>query len=408
VGGIVAQSWGWRWLFLLNLPLGVLVAAAAWGLLVPDPRRREGRVEVQGFLALSAALLGLSLAVLGAPGAGSGWARGGFGGLALLFGAWFVLAERRAAVPLVDLGAILRPSVLAASLALFVALLIMDGGMFLSVLYAQLLGGVSPAAIGLLLAPCATAAFALAPAGGWLAHRIGPRVLAVAGLVGLAASVAIPVRWHPASAASLVFWSNLIAGSSIGLATPALVLVATDSVPRQRVGLGAGVYKTVNELGGVFGVVLLGTFLESRIIANALRQIPGHAETEERIERVLRIAAAEADALAARTRDPAAPARDALLAGAGRPHRAAVERLRRVRRLVAIGRPFPHIADEVVDAESIWLEGADRRHLAEAVVAAEGRPVEGTRLRAGSVIHIGVLAGLGRISVFSITGRGFI
>ena len=281
VGGIVAQSWGWRWLFLLNLPLGVLVAAAAWGLLVPDQRRREGRVEVQGFLALSAALLGLSLTVLGAPGAGSGWARGGFGGLALLFGAWFVLAERRAAVPLVDLGAILRPSVLTASLALFVALLIMDGGMFLSVLYAQLLGGISPAAIGLLLAPCATAAFALAPAGGWLAYRVGPRVLAVAGLVGLAASVAIPVRWHPASAGSLVFWSNLIAGISIGLATPALVLVATDSVPRQRVGLGAGVYKTVNELGGVFGVVLLGTFLESRIIANALRQIPGHFLPQE-------------------------------------------------------------------------------------------------------------------------------
>lgn len=153
--------------------------------------------------------------------------------------------------------------------------------MFLSVLYAQLLGGISPAAIGLLLAPCATAAFALAPAGGWLAHRIGPRVLAVAGLVGLAASVAIPVRWHPASAGSLVFWSNLIAGISIGLATPALVLVATDSVPRQRVGLGAGVYKTVNELGGVFGVVLLGTFLESRIIANALRQIPGHFLPQE-------------------------------------------------------------------------------------------------------------------------------
>jgi EmrB/QacA subfamily drug resistance transporter len=282
VGGIVAQGWGWRWLFLLNLPLGVLVAAAAWGLLARDPgRRREGRVEVRAFFALSAALLAFSLAVLGAPGAPSGWARGGFGALALLFGTWFVRVERRAAVPLVDPGAILRPRVLTASLALFVALLIMDGGMFLSVLYAQLLGGISPAAIGLLLVPCATAAFALAPAGGWLAYRVGPRPLAVAGLVGLAASVAVPIEWHPASAASLVFWSNLIAGASIGLGTPALVLIATNSVPRQRVGLGAGVYKTVNELGGVFGVVLLGTFLETQIIANALRQIPGHFLPQE-------------------------------------------------------------------------------------------------------------------------------
>jgi hypothetical protein len=50
---------------------------------------------------------------------------------------------------------------------------------------------------------------------------------------------------------------------------------------RHRAGLGAGLYKTVNELGGVFGVVLLGTLLEARIVANALRQIPGHFLPQE-------------------------------------------------------------------------------------------------------------------------------
>lgn len=276
VGGIVAQGWGWRAVFWINVPLGLLVAGAAYGLLAPDPPWQRPRFDTQGFFALSAALLAVSLSVMGAPGLGDGWAKGGFVGLALLLGTWFVRAERRAPVPLVDLGAVLRPSVISANIAVFFALLIMTGGMFLSVLYAQLLADASPAAIGLLLAPCAAASFAIAPAGGRLADKIGPRALAVAGLLALGTSVAIPALWHPASPASLVLWSNLIAGAGLGLATPALIRASTESVPRERAGLGAGVYKTVNELGGVFGVVLVGTLLEARIVANALRQIPSH------------------------------------------------------------------------------------------------------------------------------------
>ncbi len=122
---------------------------------------------------------------------------------------------------------------------------------------------------------------ALTPVGGWLVDKVGPQVLATAGLMPLTASVAIPARWHPSSPASLVFWSNLIAGAGIGLATPALIRVATESVGKERTGLGAGLYKTVNELGGVFRVVLLGALLAARIVANALQQLPNHFLPQE-------------------------------------------------------------------------------------------------------------------------------
>ncbi len=52
-------------------------------------------------------------------------------------------------------------------------------------------------------------------------------------------------------------------------------------MPQERAGLGAGVYKTVNEVGGVFGIVLVGTLLEARIVANALRQVPKHFLPQE-------------------------------------------------------------------------------------------------------------------------------
>lgn len=281
VGAVIAQGWGWRVLFLMNLPIGLLLVPATYWLLAPDPARREGRFDMEGFAALAGALLALSISLMGVPGLEGSWFRGGFVVLAILLGVWFMLAERRSREPLVDLDAILRLEIVAANLAVFFALLIMAGGMFLSVLYAQLLTDASPAAIGLLLTPCALLTFAVAPVGGWLSDKVGPRVLAVTGLLALAASVAIPTRWHPSQAVSLVFWTNLIAGAGIGIATPALIRVCTEAVGEKRAGLGAGVYKTVNELGGVFGVVLLGSLLEARIVANALRQIPGHFLPQE-------------------------------------------------------------------------------------------------------------------------------
>ena len=281
VGGMVAEAWGWRALFLMNVPIGLGVAGASYALLTPDARQRSQPFDAYGFVSLSAALLAVSLALMAGPALPGGWGRGALMALALALGAWFVRVERRAPAPLVDPRAILRPGVMAANLAVFFALFVMAGGMFLSVLYAQLLADASPARIGVLLAPCAAATFVVAPIGGHLADGAGPRALAVAGLLGLGASVAIPAWWHPASPASLVLWSKMIAGAGLGLATPALIRASTEGVPRRRAGLGAGVYKTVNELGGVFGVVLLGTFLEGRIVANALRGLPRHFLPDE-------------------------------------------------------------------------------------------------------------------------------
>ncbi len=281
VGAVIAEVWGWRSLFLMNLPIGVVLIAATYRLLPRDSERQAGRFDLKGFVALAAALSSLSMSLMEVPGLEGSWFRGSFVALAILLAVWFVLVERGVPEPLVDLDAIFQPRVVAANLAVFFALVIMAGGMFLSVLYAQLLTNASPATIGLLLMPCALLTFAVAPVGGWLSDKVGPRVLAVSGLLALAASVAIPTRWHPSQAVSLVFWSNLIAGAGIGVATPALIRVCTEAVGEKRAGLGAGVYKTVNELGGVVGVVLLGTLLETRIVTNALKQIPGHFLPQE-------------------------------------------------------------------------------------------------------------------------------
>jgi hypothetical protein len=90
----------------------------------------------------------------------------------------------------------------------------------------------------------------------------------------------------------------VIAGGGVGLSTPALIRVSTESIAERRTGMGAGVYKTVNELGAVFGVLLLGTLLESRIVGNALGELPGHfLPSEISLKSVTSLPALEAHAL---------------------------------------------------------------------------------------------------------------
>jgi MFS family permease len=273
VGGLVTETWGWRAVFLVNLPLGLAAAGLVYWLLAADDRRQP-RFDTHGFVTLGAALLALSAAIMGVPGLGTA-GRVGLGGVALALAAAFVVIERRAPVPLVDFSALGR-GVMGAYLAVLFTLLTMSGGMFLSVIYAGLLADASPRTIGLLLAPCAGASFAMAPLGGLLTDRLGPRLLAMTGLLALGISVTIPIWWHPSSAHWVVLWSTVIAGTGLGVSTPALIRVSTESVAEGRTGLGAGVYKTVNELGAVFGILFLGALLEARIVESVLVELPGH------------------------------------------------------------------------------------------------------------------------------------
>jgi MFS family permease len=119
VGGMVAQTWGWRALFLLNLPVGLLVIGAAYVLLPADPPWRHQRFDIRGFVLLSAALLALSLALTGAPDLGGGWGKGAFVVLSLLLGTGFVVMERRVPQPLMDLEVTFRREVIASNVSVF-------------------------------------------------------------------------------------------------------------------------------------------------------------------------------------------------------------------------------------------------------------------------------------------------
>ena len=255
-GGLLVASAGWRWVFLVNVPVGVAAVAAGWFLL-PRTRQRAARqgADLPGMALLAAAATGTLVAVsavsgLGLPAAGLA----GFAVLAVLSGTGLAWWERRAAAPLIDLpvlaasgiapllaGALCGYLVLFGPLVLFPQALTAHGG---SVARAGLMLSALPAGFGL----AAVAAERILPAR-WPDRR---RCLA-GGLLasGCAAALAIP-----APAVMTVLWLGLL-GAGLGTYIPANNTAIMAAVPPQEAAAAGGMVNMARGLGTALGVAVV-------------------------------------------------------------------------------------------------------------------------------------------------------
>ncbi|NKQ51867.1 MFS transporter [Amycolatopsis sp. K13G38] len=253
VGGLLVSSVGWRWVFLVNVPVGVLGLIAGRFLL---PRTRErtplGRFDVAGLLLLAAGSTALLLALSGISGLRMpAWAAGLLAALAVLAGVAFRWRERRADSPLVDL-AVLRPA--AVSLGLVGALcgyLVLFGPL---TLFPQVLG--AHGAAGLILT-CLPAGFGLAAVGAnWLLPRgLGSRGRTVLGSAACVAACAIlpAAPGSPALVGPLLF----LVGIGLGVFIPANNSTIMGAIPERMSATGGGLVNMARGLGTALGVALV-------------------------------------------------------------------------------------------------------------------------------------------------------
>ena len=259
LGGAVTQGLGWQWIFWLNVPiaLGAIALALAH---VAEATGPGGTLD----------LTGLALAAVGALGLTWGLVRGNTVGwasaeTAIAFAAGavatagFVAWERRAAAPMLPVRLFRSPSFSAGNAAIFLLNASLTGAVFLMPQFEQVVDGASPLGAGLRLLPWGIAPVLLAPRAGALADRIGERALAVTGLLlqaaGLAwiAAVAAPGAGYPALIAPMA-----LAGAGLGLAIPAVTRSVTSNVLPADIGRASGAYSMMRQLGGAFGVAILG------------------------------------------------------------------------------------------------------------------------------------------------------
>ena len=281
LGGILVDTVGWRWIFLINVPIGLAVLAWGWSML-PRGERAAGapRLDWAGSL-----LLGIFLVCLLVPLTFSpewGWASPRTIGLlavsAVSF-AGFVVTERRVRSPILDLDLVLRNRLFAAAnTAALLNYMALYGIGLLTAIFLQLVQGRSAALTGWLLLAMPLLMAVLSPFSGRLSDRIGSRVLATGGMVAITAGMVL-LAFLP-SAASL--WHVALALGVVGVGMAAFSAPNTSaimgSVRRDQLSQASAFLSTMRTAGQALSVALLGGIAASQMGAVGSRLLFTHGK----------------------------------------------------------------------------------------------------------------------------------
>lgn len=270
LGGYLVEYRSWQWIFLINIPVGIVGLVMAALLLREHREPAAQRLDVPGFV-LSAA--GLGLLLYGLSEAGS---RGLDDPRALAFAvtgalvlAAFVAVELRTARPMLNVRLFANRLFGASNAVQFVALAAFFGQFFVLPLFLQFERGLSPLQSGLVTFPMALGVLCTAPLAGWLYPRVGPRRLMIAGmLIGMLNSLAF-VYIDLATPLSWIRTVMFVRGLGFGLLLLPLQAATFATVSERDTGEASALFNVVRQVGSSFGVALLATALARRLEAHA-------------------------------------------------------------------------------------------------------------------------------------------
>jgi MFS family permease len=268
LGGVVTQALGWRAVFLVNVPVGLLGLLLSPVLLAEGRRPSAARLDLAGAVTLTGAMsslvYGLSQVERGGPGSAGTWLP--LAAAALLGGA-FVARERRAAHPLIPLDALRHRGLAGPSLVAMLLTGVTTPGALFSVLYIQDLLGYPPTLAGVTVAPFSVAVVAGSLAGARLAGagRLGADRAMAAGLlgVGLGAAALSTMGVSGGLPASMVA-GFVLSGLGLGVASVASTAMGTAAVPAAAQGLASGLLNTAAQVGTALGLAALVTVASAR------------------------------------------------------------------------------------------------------------------------------------------------
>ncbi len=258
LGGALIQAASWRLIFFVNVPL-VVVAIAVAVLTVDESTKARGRRLDLAGMALGAVLLGLVTFAFIEGG------RSGLSGIviataiaAVLVGFAFVATEARRDDPMLPLPLFRDASFSTANTVAGVMNLCTLGLLFTLTLYLQEVRHHSPLAAGVELLPLFLPLSLIAPLGGRLTARTGPRAPMLAGLLLAAVGVGLLIVLGAASGYLVMLPALLAWGVGLALLTPAVVAAAVGAVPDDRAGLASAVNNTARQASGAVGIAAFG------------------------------------------------------------------------------------------------------------------------------------------------------
>lgn len=277
VGGLLIGIGGYRLIFYVNVPAGIIGIVLAWFLL-PRSKHLQARARFDwlglGLFvpAVSALLLALTF------GRDHGFASPGI--LALFVAAVglfvaFLAQERRSASPMMDLGLFRRAAFSTGIASGFLSYAVLFGVLFVVPFYLERARHLSTTRAGLILTALPVALGLVAPAAGRLADRVGARPLTFGGMMVSAVGLALMAVDHSGTGALLV--ALAIVGVGLGAFTPPNNAAIMGSAPREQSGVAGGVLNMTRGIGTAMGVALTGLVFAAIAGSAAAASATGHA-----------------------------------------------------------------------------------------------------------------------------------
>jgi len=262
VGGALTQTLGWRWIFWINLPIGIAAVVLA-ALFVPESKAvRARRFDPVGQALVLIGLSTLTWGVIGGPRAGwrSGFIVGLFVTAALALLA-FLLYEPRRTDPLVDLRFFRSVPFSSATVLGLSCFSCFGGFLFLNALYLQQVRGFSPFHTGLFTLPLAVAMVVCAPWSGRLVGSYGPRPSLLIAGVGFVIGTLILTGLNQQTFTISLLAAYGLFGVGLGMVNPAISNSAVAGMPLSQAGVAAAIASTSRQVGVALGVAISGTVL---------------------------------------------------------------------------------------------------------------------------------------------------
>jgi EmrB/QacA subfamily drug resistance transporter len=271
VGGAIAASSGpvlggvltllsWRWIFLVNIPVGL--AAIVLTAPIATSTTRRVRIDWAGLVAGIVAMGALTYGAIEAGAAGLTDPRVILAsGVAVASGLMFWAVERRIDSPMVPLDLLRTRNVLVASAVGFAFMAGYYGLPFVMSLYLQQGRGLSSLQTGLLFLPMMFAGAVLTPFSARLAERVGPRKLVGIGMLFIAAGLAVLAAAAPNVDDRVIAALMVVVGVGGPLVMPPVTAVVLNTVATKQAGTASGVFNTSRQLGGALAVAVFGAFL---------------------------------------------------------------------------------------------------------------------------------------------------
>jgi EmrB/QacA subfamily drug resistance transporter len=268
LGGFFVDQLSWRWVFYVNLPVGVAALFVIAAKLPTSPRAERRQVDVLGAALLTAAASALVL-VTSWGGTEYAWDSATIlilaaTAVAALVG--LVIQERRAADPVLPLTLFANRAFSAAGLSAFMVGMAMFGAITFLPLYLQLVDGASATGAGLRMLPVVTGALVASAISGRListADRYKPYPLAGALLMAAGLLLLSGLDQHSSDVLAGVYM--LITGLGIGLVMQVVILVAQNNAPREHIGVATSTATFSRAIGASIGVALFGAIFASRL-----------------------------------------------------------------------------------------------------------------------------------------------